>query len=130
MPAEGSFEANPPFDRGSVERCFRHVVDILASSEAPLSFVVVVPAMDTFDPIDHVEGVARFVRSLNAVSDDEHSFQWGQQHTPRNGNRARGEEWSSTVTTNMYWLQNAAGAERWPTTHAAVACVIKAFKTS
>eukprot|EP00873_Tetraselmis_striata_P026365 jgi/Tetstr1/446629/TSEL_034152.t1 len=45
-PAEGSFEANPPFEPVLMKRMVEHMHDLLKGAEGPMSFVVIIPAWE------------------------------------------------------------------------------------
>ena len=129
----GSYEANPPFDRASVEGTFAHAARALARTQPQgarhaLSLVVVVPRFDGWEAQADVPGLARFVRASATIEPRQHIFQMGMQHR-RTGPRGTDERvWTSTFVTRVYVLQNDAGARRWPATDARVERLVESFR--
>jgi len=92
----------------SISKTFEHILSVLNASADPLSFIVIVPKRD--DPLIHLRGHLRLLRAAETVNAGEHMYMMGMQHR-RTGSSLY---WEPKVASEIYWLQNDAGAEMWP----------------
>lgn len=110
----GSFEANPPFVESIMNEMAAKIERMLSSSERwPVSFVVIVPAwtdclgIKTMTNSQFLRPHAKYVLRLEKK---KHNYRPGMQH------RTDHVEQPSNVDTLVFFLQNDAGARRWPVT--------------
>lgn len=108
-PSEGSFEANPPFVSSLMVQMVNHMEHLLAKATGPMSFAVVVPAW-VEDP--HWEQLTScgFNRGHVTVAAADHSYCDGGQHE----NSIVQDFRPAPFDTAVFFLQNAAGCEKWP----------------
>ena len=130
QPREGSFECNPVFVTVIAERMGAHILKLLASSQRPLSFVVVLPASlaDAFvkDTIEVTPFGVECLRHTLSVARGEHCYVRGDQHQCGRGQQTLQ---SARVDTKCLFLQNAAGCAKWPPSEAACRDIAAAFNT-
>jgi phosphorylated CTD-interacting factor 1 len=116
-----SFECNPPFDRLSIEACFRRVLRLLAESEMvatevgveardeqyPLSFFITCPKMEGWDLLSITDDnetipntsrstdkcVADFLQHNLVLRKGEHHYILGLQHRPTRGDPGGDPGW-------------------------------------
>lgn len=109
LPSEGSFEANPPFDEGVIAALGAHLERVLSASKAPLSFCVIIPRWNDS------QAWLRIAKSVYCTSNTtlkakEHAFVSG-------GAGSRIDQLTaSAAATSVLFLQNKAGAKKWPPT--------------
>ena len=108
----GSFEANPPFVESIMNEMAGKIEEILSVADGkPFSFVVVVPAwkdclgIDIMTNSKHLRPHPKYVLCLEKK---KHNYRPGMQH------RTEHAEQPSNVDTLVFFLQNDAGARRWP----------------
>lgn len=109
----GSFEANPPFVESIMAEMAKNIELVLASNNAPFSFVIIIPGWDDDGcecyQILNNSIYARPHRGYKLVLDKkQHNYRPGMQH------RAQLVEQPSNVNTFVFFLQNDAGAVKWP----------------
>lgn len=116
-PDTGSYEANPPFDEGSVAAMFQHMNAILNRAEEqarqrgedsalPLLFITATP----FVPSDSLcKPDCRFLLRQITLKAGEHAFTLGMRHR-------KSDEWRSTNDTIVCFIGNQAAANTWPIT--------------
>jgi hypothetical protein len=121
-PTEGSFEANPPFMETILMDTARHISHLLTASASPLSFVFVAPAWDDSEFYTFIATSPYLTGRLNLES-NEHFYKYGMQHRLPKGKRHRKAEFSSFI----FFLQNEAGASRWPVTNGKLSVLRQAF---
>ena len=120
-PSEGSFEANPPFDPAFISRLVGHLEGLLSRTKRPLSFVVVVPHWPEKPAWQKLANSA-YARRAIKLDAGKHGFVAGGQHlrpdrvTP------------SAAATSLFFLQNDAGAQRWPVTKDRLSAVRRGFR--
>ena len=116
-PDSGSYEANPPFDEGSVAATFSHVNAILRAAEEkarqqedgsalPLLFITATPFVPS-DPLCKPED--RFVLDQMTLNANEHAYTLGMRHR-------KSDEWVSSNDTIVCFVGNQAAAQAWPVT--------------
>ena len=108
-PKWGSYEANPPFDPDFVRRMVEHMEELLGASERSLSFVVVFPHWPEKDCWRRVH-TSRFNRRHHVIDKFAHGYFEGSQHNRSNRYR------TANFDSSCFFLQNDAGAEKWPVT--------------
>jgi phosphorylated CTD-interacting factor 1 len=120
-PTEGSFEANPPFDQASVASCFRHIGSLLPRATGPLSFTVVIPAMDFSPKLKAAFDTIRpFLRKEVMVPSGKHVYLMGLQHRKTGAGQDGERYWEPEKSSCLYFLQNDAAHAKWdpePVTH-------------
>jgi len=112
-PTEGSFEANPPFVEDTMTNNVRHMFKLLDASSSPLSFVVVVPGWDDDSCKSYqLTTGSPFLKGQLRLHEKDHFYKNGMQH------RMQGQQMyqQSRCATFLFFLQNEAGAARWPVT--------------
>jgi len=117
LPQGGSFEANPPFVESVMNRMAHHIEKILTSfanrDDVPFSFSVIVPAWTDCEGINVMTN-SKFLRPqpkyVLRLEKRKHNYRPGMQH------RTTHEEQPSNVDTLVFFLQNNAGAKKWPVT--------------
>mmetsp|Transcript_10317 Transcript_10317/g.24563 ORF Transcript_10317/g.24563 Transcript_10317/m.24563 type:complete len:573 (+) Transcript_10317:125-1843(+) len=111
FPTEGSFEANPPFVEDTMTDNIRHIEKLLDASTSPLSFVVIVPGWDD-DGCESYQLTKRskFLRTTLTLNKKEHYYKNGMQHQLQGSDVYQ----LSTCRTFVFFMQNDAGAARWP----------------
>lgn len=119
-PTSGSFEANPPFDKAFVSRMAKHMFSLLASTEEPLMFVVIIPAW-TSDKCWKMLAQSSFMQHHTLLDAGKHGYFEGAQHNRANRYRV------ASTGTSLFYLQNAAARAKWPVTGAKIAAVARAF---
>ena len=119
-PRAGSYEANPPFDPGLVLDMARRMDGLLAAATQALSFVVIIPHWPDKDCWRALRDSA-FCRHHLKVAKFSHRYFEGSQHNRSNRYR------TANFDTSCFFLQNAAGAERWAVTPKKLKKVARAF---
>ena len=120
LPLEGSFEANPPFDEGVIAALGAHLERVLSASKAPLSFCVIIPRWNDS------QAWLRIAKSVYCTSNTtleakEHAFVSG-------GAGSRIDQLTaSAAATSVLFLQNKAGAKKWPPTPDAIEAISRGF---
>lgn len=115
-PLGGSFEANPPFVESIMNQMAHKIEQILTKFEkgdVPFSFSVIVPAWTDCEGIE-IMTASRFLRPIKGfvlrLEKKKHTYRPGMQH------RTKHLEQPSNVDTLVFFLQNEAGAGKWPVT--------------
>lgn len=121
----GSFEVHPPYCEELMESSVDHIEKLLTDSLEPLSFVILMPDYRDPTPIAlmHLES-SQFKKKQVTVPAYEHEFRHGFQHvlTKSQLNTRVGHG------TVIFWLQNAAGNQRWGPTEERVESLLEAFR--
>lgn len=110
-PISGSYEVGPPYTEYAMEKMAMHVVNLLQSSQEPLSFVVIVP--DWRLPLSqYQENIENsiFLRDSIVLKGSEHLYNVGDK-------QLQSEEKQKFVVpfdTHFYILQNDQGAIKYP----------------
>jgi len=124
-PSCGSFECNPPFDKASICACVFHVASLLAAADGPMSFVVVIPAME--HSVDLSQAFAAcapyLVRHVEAPR-GKHVYQMGLQHRRTGGGEMH---WVPDKPSGIYFYQTTLGAVTYPVTSELVAELLHNF---
>jgi phosphorylated CTD-interacting factor 1 len=106
-PREGSFEANPPFVDGLIEKMAERMDSFLEdSSSGPLSFVVIIPKWDSTKGWLRLHN-SKFLRRHICLKSREHGYTEGAQHVLHSRYRI------STCDTSIFFLQNRLGKKKW-----------------
>lgn len=109
-PSEGSFEMNPPFVPEIMTAAVEHAEELLKNSKGPMSFAIFVPAWKKVACWDQL-GRSQWLRGkIIEIAAHEHAFCDGAQH------KAASHYRPSSFDTAVAFLQNDAGARRWPVT--------------
>lgn len=123
-PSAGSFQANPPYDSGTVAKMTAHMEGLLRAAEErglPLCFVVVIPRWEDKACWQELRG-STFQKAVLDLPQAEHGFcEGGQHHRLR---RYRQANHDSTV----FVLQSAKGALQWPASRAKLRRLAAAFR--
>eukprot|EP01031_Cornospumella_fuschlensis_P033528 gene33528-40563_t len=110
----GSFEANPPFVEAVMNEMADRIFFLLSKyPSAPFSFIVIVPGWsDCRGVIDMTNSVFTrpHVGYRLVLEKKKHDYRPGMQH------RSAHTHQPSNVDTFVFFLQNEAGAARWPVT--------------
>eukprot|EP00656_Telonema_subtile_P035613 TRINITY_DN39586_c0_g1_i2.p1 TRINITY_DN39586_c0_g1~~TRINITY_DN39586_c0_g1_i2.p1 ORF type:complete len:208 (-),score=43.48 TRINITY_DN39586_c0_g1_i2:21-644(-) len=109
-PVKGSFEVNPPFVPDIMARAVAHMHDLLGKATGPMSFVVIVPVWSKLPYWKQLVHSKVSRRDTVVVPASEHGFCDGAQHQRGKHERHR----VSSFDTGAFFLQNDAGAEKWP----------------
>jgi Phosphorylated CTD interacting factor 1 WW domain len=120
----GSFEANPPFVSDVVLAMINRMEMLLArvesSSDIPLSFTVVVPTWSDTEGWNRLHE-SRFMQCHLHLFQQHHGYTEGKQWM-------RKSRWRiASFDTSVFFLQNAAAAEKWPVTEEACDELREAF---
>ncbi|EKX51571.1 hypothetical protein GUITHDRAFT_102834 [Guillardia theta CCMP2712] len=121
FPREGSFEANPPFDDGTILKMIDHMEDIFSKSSLPLSFIIIIPYLPDQNGWRRVYS-SEYKRAHLKVKQAEHGYFEGSQHDRINRYRI------APFDTSVIFLQNEAGSEKWPATKEKLLKLRNAFK--
>jgi hypothetical protein len=108
-PTEGSFEANPPFVPEVMSEMVKHMESLLRAAPGALSFAVIVPSWPEVVAWKRLQK-SKWRYAGFTVAAADHGFCNGAQHESRDRYRP------SSFATEMIFLQNEAGAARWPVT--------------
>ena len=114
----GSFEANPPFVESVMEHMARKMeilLNLYRESPVPYSFIVIVPGWDDDTCVSYQimfnSDFCRPQRQYKLVlAAKQHNYHPGMQQ------REMRDEQPSKVNTFVFFLQNDAGAKKWPIT--------------
>eukprot|EP01038_Epipyxis_sp_PR26KG_P014659 gene14659-19694_t len=110
----GSFEANPPFVESIMNQMAYRIEYLLNTfSNAPFSFVVIVPAWVDCEGVILMSSTkyGRPHQGFRLVLEKkQHNYRPGMQH------RTAHDEQPSNVDTLVFFIQNDLGAEKWPVT--------------
>lgn len=130
LPSTGSFVAHPPPVQQDVVQTFLHIASLLQSSNKPLSFFVFAPVFDGFEPGRDTTAGPFIVRSA-VVQRNNHMLSMGAFFRGTNSSQPLQESmFVSNTDSACYWLQNAAGRQKWPVTDMKVSQVLSAFLPS
>ena len=98
----------------------KHMDALLEATDRPLSFVVIVPAWN--DTRGHAALQASTqLRRYELLAQEDHGYCEGKQSLRRTRYRI------ASFDTSIFFLQNLAGATKWPATDEAIADLRKAF---
>ena len=97
-----------------------HMDRLLRGATGPLSFVVIIPAWKDEAAWKDLES-SSFLRHHLVLDQASHGYTEGSQHWRSTRFRI------STCDTSVFWLQNDAGAAKWPVTDAAKEELAAAF---
>ena len=109
VPRSGSFEVNPPFVVEVMACMVAHMTTLLAASDGPLSFVVVVPVWKESPFYTALETHSSLRRAI-LIPREEHGYCDGASHQRQDRYR------DSPYDTCVFVLQNTTGAAAWPCT--------------
>jgi hypothetical protein len=134
-PAEGSFEANPPFENSLVAAMAQHLDALLDAATGPLSFVIIVGASAGArgSPAWKLLTGGRFLTASMDVKLQQHGYFEGDQHMRDDGGAgeaaggAGGLTRMSSCDTAVFWWQNASGRPTGPATDAKLLRLRAAF---
>jgi len=127
-PKTGSFECNPPFTNDTVDHMMSHIIELLKSSEQPLSIIVVIPT----NQWDHVcnwfkqVGGVPFAKKVVALAMHDHEYLTGNWYN--SAEVTKDETWHAPMSTTLIWMQNDAGHAKWLPTPEKIAKLISAFR--
>jgi hypothetical protein len=112
-PAQGSFEANPPFSEELMIKMIAHLETLISSTSLPLSFAVIVPYWTDSQAIQRLEQIAN---AKIILEPQQHFFTSGIAHmdtAQSESNRLSGE-YPAVHATLVAFVQNVSGSEKWP----------------
>lgn len=122
-PNEGSFQANPPFDRAIITRCARRVDELLrGAGRRAMSFVVMVPRWTDNEGWKAMSS-SRFRRETVELSRRRHGYCEGLQHSRPTRYRI------APCDTSVFVLQTDAGYRTWPPSASVVKEIREAFRS-
>eukprot|EP00743_Colponemidia_sp_Colp-15_P006368 GILK01006854.1.p1 GENE.GILK01006854.1~~GILK01006854.1.p1 ORF type:complete len:453 (-),score=67.01 GILK01006854.1:276-1598(-) len=104
---EGSFEANPPFIEEIMYAMALKIDNLLKQAEGPMSFVIILPAWDDTPAYAHLLASPFYNRTV-VFRKRKHVYIDGFQH------RAKNQIRQSQADSFVVFLQNDAGAAKWP----------------
>lgn len=119
---EGCFECNPPFDVHTVKSVILEIRDRLERSNAPLSYVIILPFSSDIKKIfddenKDLRGIKKFVR-WNAKVPKGAKFAHGSQsdmsERKRKGIFSKGISWNFNSKVMFVVCQNEGGTAKWP----------------
>lgn len=120
----GSFEVNPPYTVEHLEKSVRHVVKLCKAISSPLSFIIIYPNWENFElPTSQLIKSDKIARKHILLNGGEHKFIVGTQHLKDHFN----ESWTALHSTIVSFIQNDAGAEKWPVTPEIIAETVRLF---
>ena len=125
FPDEGSFQVNPPFDCKIIDRCSKHIHELLTQAEKSsksLSFVVMIPRWE------HCKGwssmhSSSFLRANLLLHSRDHGYCEGRQHARPTRYRI------APCDSSVFILQNSNGFKKWPPTDQKAKSIIEAFRS-
>jgi phosphorylated CTD-interacting factor 1 len=126
---EGSFQVNPPFTEQVIVLTVERLLAALAAvTQAPLSFVLIVPFW-TDPPAIYLPRLltARSRRTHLVLAKHKHVYIQGTQHRSHMRHQNSNHHFPAVHATGVFILQNDAGFEKWPPTKAALQAIRKAF---
>jgi hypothetical protein len=125
-PHEGSFEANPPFVPEIIIAMCNHMTKLLAASQAPLSFTIIVGTSPTLqlDPSWHLLLNSPFLTRSFIIPLQQHGYQTGHQHIEKESTTM-----SSCASAVFFW-QNASATAKWPVDEAIEVRLREAFRAT
>ncbi|CAE8726739.1 unnamed protein product, partial [Polarella glacialis] len=118
----GNYECNPPFEEGLMQRVVAALLQALAELDTatsgagvavPASVALVLPTWAASQALKAATE-ASFCRAVLQVSGAEHCYLNGRQHCCQPKHRLLRQ--SEARGSSIIFLQNEAGAERWPAT--------------
>ena len=135
-PAEGCFEANPPFAPALVVAMATHMQRLLRRAERnarPLLFAVVVGSSSAMKASEAWAALQRlatgdFGRAQWVVPLQHHGYTEGHAHIAKGG--AREATKMSSCESTVFLLASSAAAARWPVTHAKEAALRAAMRAT
>jgi hypothetical protein len=115
-PMQGSFVVQLASSKHMLRESCRHVVDNLQTSTSALSFCVVASSMKSIVNVtDWLDAnSARFLRQRTVLRAGKHHFLTGVQHRRVSKTDQPAQVVVGEVDSHIYWLQNDAGASKWP----------------
>lgn len=124
-PCEGSFECNPPFTSDLYLRMIEHIEKLLSNSNRPLSFVIFIPEKIKGDNLnaDKIKE-SKYLRETVIVLYRDHQYVSGAQHLPTKSNNLL---YDPCHNTQIFFLQNNAGYEKWKPTSEKIDLLQKAM---
>jgi len=124
-PTRGSFQCNPPFTKSCVEPAVDHIFRLLRSSNEAMSFCFMIPDSHYKSNRDRRRtDFEEFCTEVVVLQKRQHYFYTGNWHQQSSDKQAH---WQSPMDTAVFFLQNAAGRERWPATSQATAAIKQSF---
>jgi hypothetical protein len=113
FPVEGSFEVGPPFVEELMEEMRLHIEALIAASDRPLSFAIIIP--EWTDPITPCiakiyQNATGTLKRKIVVPKEAHVYHDGFQHTLRD------TLFKPVHNTLVLVMQNEAGSRKWPVT--------------
>ncbi|KAL9650710.1 hypothetical protein ABK040_001765 [Willaertia magna] len=110
-PIQGSFECGPPYTLEVMNKTAEYCLELLASTDKPLSFIVFVPEWtDTeYGRLLHPDNT-NYCKGHFLADSSKHEYVIGLQHLKEN----IGRYWTLPFPTHVYFLQNEMGSKTWP----------------
>jgi phosphorylated CTD-interacting factor 1 len=121
-PKRGSFQANPPFDSAFIGRLVKRFETLLRDTNEPLSFVLIVPYWPTEACWKNLTSSPFKRKPLLRLKKNKHGYVAGSSAT-----RVK-RTTPASFTTDVVFLQNEAGAFKWPVTDTTLRLIKIGFK--
>lgn len=115
-PTTGSFEANPPFCEFLMKNMVTHIDMLLSNSDEPLSFIVFVPRWEDAEAIIQMKNSRYHTGEVVAKA---------RKHVYRSNDQLR--EFPAIHETLIFFLQNSAGAIKWPGSQQKIQAMLESF---
>jgi phosphorylated CTD-interacting factor 1 len=121
-PVTGSFQANPPFDSAFIGRLVKRLETLLRDTNEPLSFVLIVPYWPEEACWKNLTSSPFKRTPLLRLKKNKHGYVAGSSAT-----RVK-RTTPASFTTDVVFLQNEAGAFKWPVTDTTLRAIKIGFK--
>ncbi len=121
-PVTGSFQANPPFDSAFIGRLVKRFETLLRDTNEPLSFVLIVPYWPEEACWKNLTSSPFKRTPLLRLKKNRHGYVAGSSAT-----RVK-RTTPASFTTDVVFLQNEAGAFKWPVTAETLRAIKIGFK--
>jgi hypothetical protein len=121
-PVTGSFQANPPFDSAFIGRLVNRFETLLRDTNEPLSFVLIVPYWPEEACWKNLTSSPFKRTPLLRLKSNKHGYVAGSSAT-----RVK-RTTPASFTTDVVFLQNEAGAFKWPVTAETLRLIKIGFK--
>ena len=121
-PVTGSFQANPPFDSAFIGRLVKRFETLLRDTNEPLSFVLIVPYWPEEACWKNLTSSPFKRTPLLRLKSNKHGYVAGSSAT-----RVK-RTTPASFTTDVVFLQNEAGAFKWPVTAETLRAIKIGFK--
>lgn len=116
-----SFCLAQPFDSSTVAKMASRMDHLLQKTTQPLGFIVIIPHWPEKQCWKDLEG-SRWCRHILHLAREDHGYTEGGQHYREQRYRL------SNHDTSVFFLQNAEGMAKWPTTEAKIEKLRHAFR--